>query len=104
MTQTQSANVEVLLIQAGNAHHVYEQTVLKGAYDQEWANWYADYVIQHGLGDLLNQSVTTEQVSQFFSESYRMYEQKNTDQNWASYTAEKMIEERFRLNFDNNQD
>ena len=30
---------------AGNAHHEYEQTALKGVRDEEWAAFYAAYVL-----------------------------------------------------------
>ncbi len=85
--QTTTTAIAALLTQAGGAHYEYEQTVLKGVYDEEWASWYADYVIQHGLGKLLNQAVTTEQISQFFNQSYEEYKKEHSVQNWADYTA-----------------
>jgi hypothetical protein len=93
MPQTDTVVLAALLTQAGNAHHTYEQTVLKGKYDEDWSVWYADYVIQHGLGNIINQPVTTEQLSQFLSESYQVYQQENPTQNWEDYTAEKMVRE-----------
>ncbi len=93
MSQTNTTVLAALLTQAGNAHHTYEQTILKGKYDEDWATWYADYVIQQGLGNVLNQSVIKEQVSQFLSESYQVYQQENSTQNWEDYTAEKMVRE-----------
>ncbi len=93
MSQTNTTVLAALLTQAGNAHHTYEQTILEGKYDEDWAAWYADYVIQQGLGNVLNQPVTKEQVSQFLSKSYQVYQQENSTQNWADYTAEQMVRE-----------
>lgn len=76
-----------LLVQAGSAHHHFEQTVLKGVYDQEWPAWYADYVIQHGLAELLSTPVTVEQLTHFLAENYEVYKQENSGLGWAEYTA-----------------
>ncbi|MFN8456324.1 MAG: hypothetical protein U0401_16925 [Anaerolineae bacterium] len=80
-----------LLSQAGSAHHVFEQTVLKGVYDQEWPHWYAEYVVEHGLGQLLEREVTVEQVSRFFTENYEVYKKENSVLGWADYTAQHML-------------
>jgi hypothetical protein len=77
-----------LLSQAGSAHHHYEQTILKGVYDQEWPAWYADYVIAHGLGELLPAPVAAEQLSRFLAENYKRYKQENSKLGWAEYTAQ----------------
>jgi hypothetical protein len=81
-----------LLSQAGSAHHHYEQTILKGVYDQAWPEWYANYIIEHGLPSLLTQSVTAGQISRFLAESYEIYQQENSKQDWADYTAQQLVE------------
>jgi hypothetical protein len=93
MIQTKATEIAALLAKAGAAHHQYEQTVLKGVYDQDWPTWYADYVIRHGLGELLNQAVTVEQISQFFCHRNEDHKREHPLQNWADYTAKKMIED-----------
>jgi hypothetical protein len=47
--QSNTYQVESLLIQAEQAHGQYEQTTLNGIYDQDWAIWYANYAINQGL-------------------------------------------------------
>ncbi len=81
-----------LLSQAGSAHHQYEQTVLKGVYDQDWPTWYALYVINHGLGTVLGQPVTEAQLSRFFTESYTIYKKGNPKEGWVNYTARQIAE------------
>jgi hypothetical protein len=93
MIETMAPKISALLSKAGSAHHDYEQTVLKGVYDQEWPTWYANYVIQNGLCELLNQAVTVEQISQFFSMRNEDYKREHPSQNWADYTAKKMTED-----------
>lgn len=34
-----------LLRKAADAHHVYEQE--RGEPDEQWADWYAAYIVQH---------------------------------------------------------
>jgi hypothetical protein len=90
VTQEIITKIANLLSQAGSAHHHFEQTVLKGIYDQEWPAWYADHVIQHGLGELLPGPVTVEQLSRFLSENYEVYKRENSKLGWADYTAQQI--------------
>jgi fructosamine-3-kinase len=92
MTQTNAKEIAALLNRAGEAHHEYEQTVLKGIYDQDWAMWYAEYAIAHGLELLLNQRLTKAQLSLFLSEINQKYNQEQSRQSWAEYTAKKIVE------------
>ena len=66
---------------AGAAHHEYEQTVLHGIRHEEWAAFYAAYVLGR-LGDFLPASVLTELLT----------EAPLTD-NWAESTAVNIISE-----------
>lgn len=34
-----------LIERAAEAHHVYEQQELDGERDEEWARWYADWIL-----------------------------------------------------------
>jgi hypothetical protein len=82
VTQESITKIANLLSQAGSAHHHFEQTVLKGVYDQEWPTWYADYVTGHGLGELLTRPVTVEQLGRFLAENSKL--------GWADYTAQQI--------------
>ena len=48
--------LSVALSAAGSAHHEYEQTVLHGVRDEEWAVFYCAYVLGR-LGDFVQPSV-----------------------------------------------
>jgi hypothetical protein len=91
MTQETATQIAALLSQAGEAHHEYEQNQLGGEYDQNWSTWYADYIIEQGLGKLLNREVSTEQLSQVLSQSNEEYKKENPGQSWGDYTAQKML-------------
>ncbi|MBV7327184.1 hypothetical protein KFU94_02770 [Chloroflexi bacterium TSY] len=83
-----------LLKQAGSAHHTYEQTVLKGVYDQEWAIWYAKYIVDNGINDLLSQSLTAEQMGDLLEETNTLHGQTDQSQSWPEF-ASRIIAERF---------
>lgn len=65
-TQTVSA----LLTETEQAHGVYETTVLGGVYHKEWAEWYAAYAVEHGIGDLIGHPVTAEQLGTFLASTF----------------------------------
>jgi hypothetical protein len=93
MSQTLQSIIADLLSQAGSAHHHYEQTELKGVYDQNWAAWYAEYVIDQGLNEVLSQPVTVDQLGQFLRDASQLYKEANTDLNWAEFTAVEFVEQ-----------
>ena len=41
---------------AGSAHHDFESNALNGVHDQQWAGWYAGYVLGR-LGDFATPTV-----------------------------------------------
>jgi hypothetical protein len=53
METTPEKAVAALLGEAETAHGAYETNVLAGVYDEAWPGWYADYLLEHGLGDHL---------------------------------------------------
>lgn len=82
--------ISSLLTQAGMAHHEYEQNILKGDYDRDWAAWYSDYALANGFNQLLNTSLTLEQLTQLLVQINSQYEAETPTQSWSDYTAEKI--------------
>ncbi len=66
---------------AGAAHHEYEQTVLKGVRHEEWATFYAPYVLGR-LGDFAPPSVLTKWLTE-----------APLTQNWAESAAAHILSE-----------
>lgn len=95
MQSDRVAAVEALLHGAEEAHATYEATELKGVYDQEWAGWYAEHVVEHGLGAVLGREVTADEVAQFLAGSYSEFEQSDPtpSEPWSAYTARRMTAE-----------
>jgi hypothetical protein len=53
MTPDTQGRVAALLRDAETAHGAYETAVLGGQRDSEWAAWYATYLLDHGIADLV---------------------------------------------------
>ena len=52
MKTSSEESILQLLKETLAAHSVYETTVLAGIYDSDWADWYATYMLEHGMTDL----------------------------------------------------
>ncbi len=62
MTEDRTAAVAALFVQAQEAHHEFEATVLNGVYDEEWPRWYAEYAVENGLGGLVGHAIATDRL------------------------------------------
>jgi len=87
--------VSALLSEAEAAHGVYETTVLGGVYHEEWAEWYAAYAVEHGIGDLVGHAVTADELGGFLASSFEAFkaaDPKPTEP-WAAWTARRVTTE-----------
>lgn len=93
MTQEDNARrLEQLLIDAGAAHHVYETDVLKGVRDEAWAGWYARYLVEHGVADLLERAVAPEGIGSELAEYAAAHAAEGSAEAWAAYYARRLQE------------
>jgi hypothetical protein len=95
MADDRNEAVRALLSQAEEAHGVFESTELKGVHDENWPHWYAAYVVEHGLGDLVGHELTADRLAQFLAPSFDEFksaEPKPTEP-WATYTARRIVAE-----------
>ena len=84
-----------LLAETGEAHGRYEESELKGVYDQQWPTWYAGYAVDHGIGDLVGRAVTADELARFLASTNAEFEKiapKPTEP-WATYTARRIAAE-----------
>jgi hypothetical protein len=89
-TDTQHAVAE-LLSQAGSAHGVYEERELNGVYDQSWPEWYAAYLVEHRLGELLGASIAVEQLSRLLKQYDQDYKRERPGVGWPQFYAARLI-------------
>ena len=83
--------VATLLSQAGAAHGVYEENELNGVYDENWPDWYAAYLVQHGLGDLLGAPILADQLSQLLKQCDQAYKQERPGRGWPEFYAQRLV-------------
>lgn len=85
MAQLSSDALEQALNDAGAAHHDYEQVVLGGTRDEQWAGFYAAFVIGR-LGDI----APTSSLSRWLADA-------PADEDWsasaASYVLSRLSEQ-----------
>ena len=91
MNHDLTAKISKLLAQAGAAHHHFEQTILNGVYDEDWPNWYAGYLLDNGLGELLGEQLSPERLAHFLDQSNEARKQQTPEPAWADYTAEAVV-------------
>jgi hypothetical protein len=87
--------ITALLGDTEAAHGAYEKTELNGVYDREWARWYADYAIDHGISELLGRDISGDELATFLSTSYADFEgaQPALAEPWSGYTARRIAAE-----------
>jgi hypothetical protein len=81
-----------LLGQAQQAHHAYEATELEGVFDEQWPQWYADFLVANGFADLLAVEADLDELASRLSEISQRHKAERIDESWASYTARNLIE------------
>lgn len=93
MEQETNRAVAALLSDAGAAHSVYEERELNGVYDENWPEWYAAYLVQHGLGDVLNREIAIEVLSQVLRQADEAYKQEQPGIAWPDYYAPRIVQQ-----------
>ncbi len=81
-----------LIVKTSWAHHEYQETVLNGVYNVNWAPWYASYLIENGLGELLGYNIDKETLTKFLVDVDKKYQLEKPNQKWPVYYALQLAE------------
>jgi hypothetical protein len=92
MADERAARVAELLDEAETAHGAYEEAELGGDRDEEWATWYAGYVLEHGIGDVLATTPEIGELGEVLTEATAEQEQEGSDEEWSPYAAARVVE------------
>ena len=92
MEEERIRRVQDLLSQASEAHHVYEQKVLDGRPNGEWSEWYAEYLIGHGLDNILGDELAAEMLARFFLGAEMERRSRSSGFSWAQFAAREMVQ------------
>lgn len=79
--------VAALLGRAGAAHGDYEERELGGVYDQQWPQWYAAYLVDHGLRELVGVELGVERVAAWLSGCDAAYKLERPAIGWPTFYA-----------------
>lgn len=88
-----AARLAELLKQASGAHFEYETTVLHGVYDQQWAEWYAQHLIDHEANAVLNCTWTVDEWTARLRRADASHRAHASDQAWLPYYVEYLKRE-----------
>jgi hypothetical protein len=91
MPSETEALIERLLLETNAAHGEHETTVLGGVYDEEWPAWYASYLIEHGLQDVVQDSgdLDVGRLSAILKQLDAEYRREQPDREWPGFYAER---------------
>jgi hypothetical protein len=84
--------IEALLAETEAAHAVYEREELSGVYDEAWPAWYAEYAVDHGLGEILGRDVTAPDLAAFMTGAWeeRKAAGSEPDEPWSTWMARRL--------------
>ena len=89
--QDRQRRVAELLADAESAHGEYEARELQGVFDRRWAQWYAHYLLDHGVGPALGTEVTPEQLASWLAECDAAYQREQPAEAWPAYYARRLV-------------
>jgi hypothetical protein len=86
--------VSRLLTETEDAHGVYETGELAGVYDENWAAWYARYLVDHGIEAMLGRALTVDQLTRLLADNFDQYrtEDPAAGATWADWTARRLVD------------
>ena len=89
MQDHRTTAIEALLVQAAEAHGIFEEAELQGVYDQAWPRWYATYAVEHGMAALIGGGITIDRLAEFLATTNVEFEKTAPElrEPWATYTA-----------------
>ncbi len=88
------SQIASLLALTGEEHGKYEASKLGGQYDVDWPKWYAGYLVEHGLPDLLRRKakVESDQIEELLRKADASHRENAPDERWADYYAQYLLE------------
>ena len=93
METTPEQAIATLLRETQAAHRAYEKGVLGGEFDEDWAAWYATYLLDHGLADYLAGAgnLDAETLTAMLTRLDAEYRQEETTGHWPDIYARGIV-------------
>jgi hypothetical protein len=92
------SEVSSLLATTETAHGLFEAEALNGQRDEEWPQWYAQFLIQNGLPELLNETPgagkarSVEQLAGLLAEADISHKATAPNERWQDYYARYLMD------------
>ena len=81
-----------LFHQAESAYQQYELTILHGDRDIQWPEWYAEYLIGHGLDLLIEDRIGADLLAGFLLHSKADYKVCRSPVTWEEFAAARIVD------------
>lgn len=93
MATTREKAIAALLRETEAAHGAYEADVLGGKFDEDWAAWYAMYLLDNGLEDHLPGvgNLDVETLTAMLTRLDTEYRQEETTGHWPDIYAQGIV-------------
>ena len=85
MNQARTAAIADLLRKTGRAHEEYERHELDGHLDTHWPDWYAEYLVEHDLLELVGAEVPRRELGYILKRCDRSYTIQQPTVGWHHY-------------------
>lgn len=72
---------------ASAAHFEYETSVLRGVYDQQWAEWYARFLLEHDWDALFERAWTIGDLTDALRQADATFRAAAPQQGWQEFYA-----------------
>jgi hypothetical protein len=87
MSQDKVNQLFNLFVKTVWAHHEHQERDLNGVYNVNWAPWYASFLIDNGVGDVLGYEINEESLTRFLVDVDKKYRREKPNQEWPVYYA-----------------
>jgi hypothetical protein len=90
-----AAKISALLTRTAIAHRQYEIEALNGEVDQQWPQWYAAYLAENGLLDLLGGMAPANlelMLDELLIDCDKSHQSNAPEEKWQDYYARYMIQ------------
>jgi hypothetical protein len=84
------AEIVRLLSDAAAAHSEYEKTSLGGQYDNDWPEWYAAHLLNHGPASISEQGMTVEELAQLLVQYDEEFKREAPAEGWTTFYATRL--------------
>ena len=81
-----------LFHQADSAYQEYELKIRNGDRDSRWPEWYAEYLIGHGLDMLIEDRRGEERLADFLLRSKADYKAYPLEITWEEFAAARIVD------------